>query len=107
MGLVANQQVAAILHPVETSYVSSHGFVAGYQNVEHFGLDEHVEILLDGLAIGFGQSDCLDGAGSQPLGELVVPILDQGAGTYDDDSLGCWGRLGRNARLEEGVDQTY
>mmetsp|Transcript_1544 Transcript_1544/g.3677 ORF Transcript_1544/g.3677 Transcript_1544/m.3677 type:complete len:209 (+) Transcript_1544:252-878(+) len=104
MSLIANQQITTILNPVEPPDVRSHGFVAGNQDVEHFGLDEYVQILFYGLAIGFGKGYGFDGAGTEPLDEFVVPVFDERAGTYDDDALGGRGCPGGNSSLEEGVD---
>ena len=105
MGLVTYQQVAAILVFVEPANVRPHGLVTGDEDVEHLGLDEHVQILLHGLAVRFGQRNCLDGARSEPLDELIVPVLDEGARADDDDALGGRGWTGGDAGLEEGPDE--
>jgi len=99
------QQVAAILVLVESADVRPHGLITGDEDVEHLGLDEYVQILLHGLAVRFGQRNGLDGARSEPLDELVVPVLDEGARADDDDSLGGRGWTGGDAGLEEGPDE--
>ena len=85
--------------------VRPHGLVTGNEDVEHLGPDEDVQVLLDGLAVRFGQRYGLDDARPEPLDELVVPVLDEGARADDDDALGGRGRPGGDARLEEGVDE--
>ena len=51
MGLVAYQQVAAILILHQTPDVRSDSLVASNENVEHLSLDEAIDVLLDGLAV--------------------------------------------------------
>lgn len=99
------QQVAAILVLVESADVRPHGLITGDEDVEHLGPDEYVQILLHGLAVRFGQRNGLHGARSEPLDELIVPVLDEGARADDDDSLGGRGWTGGDAGLEEGPDE--
>ena len=105
VGLVAHQQIAAVLVLREPPHVRPNRLVAGDQHVEHLRLDEAVEVLFHRLAVRLGQREGLDGARAQPLGEFVVPVLDEGAGADDDDALRGAGLVGRDARLEEGPDE--
>jgi|AntRauTorckE5430_2_1112549.scaffolds.fasta_scaffold01609_4 hypothetical protein len=68
----------------------SNGFIAANEDIEHFRSDKEVHRFFDGLSIGFCQGQCFDSTRSKPFYEFVIPIFDQGAGTYDDDAFGDW-----------------
>jgi hypothetical protein len=85
--------------------VRSDAFVTGNQDVEHFCFHKYVNILFDRLAIGFGQGQSLDYPRSEPLDEFVFPILDETAGTNDQDAFAGRVLACGNARFEEGENE--
>jgi hypothetical protein len=105
MGFVTDQEIAAVGVFGEATHVRSDAFVTGNQYVEHFGFHKDINILLDCLAIGFGQGQSLDYPRSEPLDEFVFPILDETAGTNDKDAFAGRVLAGGNARFEEGENE--
>jgi hypothetical protein len=105
MSFVTDQEIAAIGVFGESTHVRSDAFVTGNQHVEHFGAHKNVNILLNRLAIGFGQGQSLDYPRSEPLDEFVFPILDETAGTNDNDAFTGRVLAGGNARFEKAEDE--
>jgi len=86
--------------------VGTDAFVAGNENVEHFGADETVKVLFDLLSIGFGDRHDFDGALAEPLDKLILPIFYQRARTHHNDALRRGPSLGRDAGFEQSVNQS-
>ena len=87
VSLVANEQIAAVFDFRQALDVRAKALVASNEDVEQLRLDETVDVLLYGLPVAFRQGKGLDSPLAQPLDELVVPVLDETAGTNDDDTL--------------------
>ena len=110
MRFVAHHQVATVGILLEALHVRANAFVRRNENAKEFGLAKGVNVLFDRFAIGFGQRQRLDAvrprARSEPLDKFIVPILDEGTGTYDNDPLGRGLAIGRNASFKQRVDQS-
>lgn len=103
--LVTHQEITALLVLVESTNMSSNGFVAYNKNVEHLSADKEIQILLDRLSVRLGKCHRLDSTSTKPLDKFILPILDQRARAHDNDSLSGRFTIRRDGRLEQGVDE--
>ena len=105
VSLVADEKVAPVGELADAAGVSAEALVGENEDVEEVQLHEAVDVLLDRLAVLLGDGEGLDGTGSQPLHELELPVLHEGAGAGDDDALAGGLAVGSEAGLDEGVDE--